>query len=283
MNDEASQKVLKNKKQMNIVYKIVRSLCMLIAVVIFVGSSYSLTKSYMEYKKGDEVYDHISAIFEQDVVPKEEISTDSAGETIKVKDQQKEWVWDYNKMLTINPDSVGYIRQENSRIDYPIVQGTDNDYYLTRTVEHTYNKNGSIYVDYRMKTVFETQNCIVYGHNMWSDSMFGTLIQYSKKEYCEENPIFDVYAGNKHYRYYVFASFEADAEGPDEVYRYVFANDKEFVKWQKTIRERSYYQVDWVRELTAEDKVITMSTCTTRNDEGKRVIVMAVRGEEVVD
>ena len=269
----------KKKKRFS-AYNIIRYIIMAVAAVTFTYASYSLTKSYLEYKVGDDAYDRMDDLFMEYV--EESDDGDDKDNSVSLGGKTEKWVWNFEKMVSMNKQAVGFIRQDSTKIQYPIMQGTDNEYYLTHLYDGTYNKNGAIFVDYQIKEGLNAQNTIVYGHNMWTDTMFGTLVNYKEKAYCEEHPSFDVYIGEKHYKYYAFASFEAEAVG-DRVYQYAFATDEEFESWQREIRSRSYYQVTTVPELTSKDKIMTLSTCTTRNDQSKRVIVMCVRGEEVID
>jgi sortase B len=266
------------KKKQALIYNSVRYVAMAIAACTFTYASYSLTKTYLEYKEGDDVYEQVQNMFLEDVDSGE---TQEDGKEISVTDNEKKWVYDYDKLVAVNPDAKGYIKQDASRINYPILQGTDNTYYLNYTIDRTYNRNGSIFVDYALEDGLDSKNAVVYGHNMWTDSMFGTLVEYKDEEYCKENPTFDVYIGKRHYIYYVFASFECNAQG-DQVYQYAFSPGDSFAQWAKTQRARSYYEVDSVPEITEDDYVLTLSTCTTRNDRSKRVIVMCVRGEQVI-
>ncbi len=269
------------KKKAVRIYNIVRIVALVIAAGTFTYASYSLTKTYLDYQEGDAVYEDVQDLFIQEA---DDGGSGSQGgsQSVNINDSEEKWVFDFDKLVAINPDARGYIKQDNSRINYPIMQGKNNDYYLHYTFNGTYNRNGSIFLDYEIEEGLNAQNAVVYGHNMWTNTMFGTLVKYKNKDYYEENPTFDVYVGSKHYIYYVFASFECNAVG-DDVYQYRFATDEEFEAWQKKQRARSYYQVESVPELTADDYILTLSTCTTRDDKSKRVIVMCVRGEEMVD
>lgn len=79
-----------------------------------------------------------------------------------------------------NKDIVAWIYSEGTQINYPIVQSKDNDYYLRRLLDGTYNQGGTIFMDYRNNKNFEDYNTIIYGHNMKNNTMFGTLINYKK-------------------------------------------------------------------------------------------------------
>lgn len=275
----------KAKKKRKIrISDIIRRLILLAALCVFTYSAYTLTTIMLEYHEGDQEYADIDAMFEKSDGNDQNQNTDKKNKSKSGTKQNTQdnvtFQFDINRLQAVNSDAVGFIRQDNTLISYPIMQGSNNFYYLYHTIDHTYNRNGSIFMDYQNKGKFNDKNCVIYGHNMWTDTMFGTLTDYTSRSYYEAHPEFDIYAGNKHYKYRVFASFQADAEG-DAVYDISFTDNKEFENWIQTQRSRSYLSVPEVGNLTAKDHIITLSTCTTRGDENKRVIVMLVRESEV--
>lgn len=259
---------------------VIRRIVMICALCVFTYSSYELTNVYLDYKDGDEDYEDLNSLFEvPDISGETETQVDADGNIIIANNNKgAEWVWDYDGMLAINPDSKGWISQGN-QISYPILQGNDNDYYLGHTAYYSENKNGSIFIDYRIPEGLEARNCIIYGHDMLNNSMFGSLIQYSSKSYYEQNKTFDVYIAYKHYKYYVFAAYETDSVG--DTYTYEFPTDEDFQNYIDTAWARRLYETD-VQGVGLEDHIITLSTCTRHNDD-KRFIVQMVRGEEVTD
>lgn len=257
-----------------------REIAMLCALCVFIFASYEMTNVYLDYEDGDNDYEDLASLFEvPDVSGENETEVDSNGNIIIAnKNEGAKWVWDFDGMLKINPDSKGWISQGN-QISYPILQGTDNEYYLEHTAYYSENKSGSIFIDHRCKDGLESRNCIIYGHDMLNNSMFGSLIQYSSKSYYDQNPTFDIYVGYKHYKYYVFAAYETPAIG--DTYTYDFANDEEFHAYLEACWARKLYSTN-VESVSTEDKIITLSTCT-RHDDNKRFIVQMVRGEEIID
>lgn len=257
-----------------------REIIMLCAIGLFIFASYEMTNIYLDYEDGDNDYEDLASLFEvPDVSGEQETEVDSNGNIIiSNKNEGAKWVWDFDSMLKINPDSKGWISQGN-QISYPILQGTDNDYYLEHTAYYSENKNGSIFIDYRCVDGLDSRNCIIYGHDMLNNSMFGSLIQYSSKAYCDQNPTFDVYVGYKHYKYYVFAAYETDATS--DTYTSEFADDEAFHAYLEGCWARKLYST-MVESVAVENQIITLSTCT-RHDQSKRFIVQMVRGEEIVD
>ena len=260
---------------------------MIVALGVFMYSAYRLTLIYIESKESMEVYDEVKNMFISDETVNEEI-TDEQGVVISNNSGGSQFVWDYEKMLSYNSEAVGYIRQDNGDyIDNPILQHSDNDYYLNHLANNQVSSVGSIFVDYRITEGLEARNCIIYGHNMGrrvNNIMFGSLNWYyycdDDPDYYKNHPTLDVYVGYRHYKYYIFAAYKTEAEG-GWTYTYSFENDETFQKYINDCKERSIHDFPEAGEITAEDKIITLSTCCETDE--KRMIVQAVRREEIND
>ena len=113
---------------------------------------------------------------------------------------------DYDYLLSINPDTVGYLIVENTSISYPVVKTNNNDYYLNHSFDKSNNVAGWIFMDYRNKS--DDNNIIIYGHNMKDGSMFGKLkiLKNNNDHYIS------YYDNNVKYRYKVFSIYEVEAE-----------------------------------------------------------------------
>lgn len=260
---------------------------MIVALGVFMYSAYRLTLIYIESKESMEVFDEVKNMFISDEPVNEEM-TDEQGVVISNNTGGSQFIWDYEKMISYNSDAVGYIRQDNGDyIDNPILQHSDNDYYLNHLPNNQVSSVGSIFVDYRITEGLEARNCIIYGHNMGkrvNNIMFGSLNWYyycdDDPEYYKNHPTLDVYVGYKHYKYYIFAAYKTEAEG-GWTYTYSFENDETFQKYVNDCKERSIHNFTEAGEITAEDKIITLSTCCETDE--KRMIVQAVRREEIND
>ena len=237
-----------------------------VALCVLGLSGYKLVSIMRSYKASDDYYEDVIDIFDED--------TGVIGET----DEATGFKWDYDKLLDLCSDAVGYIYQKGV-MSYPIVQAEDNDKYLRTMMNGEYNVGGTIFVDARFPLGMEGKYSIVYGHNMYNASMFGTLPKYTEEEYYLEHPYFDIYIGYKHYRYYVFSAFVADADG----FVYTFdLNYGDYKPFYDRLRESGNYQTKF-RELTEDDHVIVLSTCVDWHDYAYRNVVCLVRGEEVDD
>lgn len=260
--------------------KYIRSAVMTVAFCVFAYSAYQLTNIYLDYKESKDAYNGINDIF---YVPQ---TTDENGETVQSTDktgivltngEEDNWVWNYEKLLSVSPEALGWIKQDDGKyISYPIVQTEDNEYYLSHRADQAADKSGAIFVDYRIPDGLEARNAIIYGHDMKNDTMFGSLIKYADKDYYKEHPSFDIYIGDKHYRYDIFAVYETPDVG--DTYTYEFADDDAFSAYLELSKSKSTYNIDVNVGVT--DKIITLSTCT-RHDDTLRYIVQAVRRDEI--
>ena len=234
-------------------------LVILLAVCVLILSGSKLIGIMRSYQAAGDLYDQIDQIF-----------TGEADFT------DPGFRWDFDKLLELCDDAVGYIYQPYV-MSYPIVQAEDNDKYLRTMMNGEYNVAGTIFVDARYEDGLEGQYSIVYGHNMYNSSMFGTLPDYESEDYYKDHPYFDLYIGYQHYHYYVFSAFVAEADG----YLYEYYPETGTCKQQfDRLRADGLYETD-VRELREEDHVVVLSTCVNWHDYSYRNVVCLVRGEEV--
>lgn len=157
-----------------------------------------------------------------------------------------------------NPDVVGWIRIPGTEVDYPLMQGTDNDYYLERTWDGQINSVGSIFLEYQNSPDFTDYNTIVYGHNMADGSMFGGLSRYFSEIYWEQHPYIYVTSDAGVYRYEVFSAYRAGLEDP--TYGLSFRKTE-------TRREFILHALENTEVLTKiipgfQDRILTLSTCS---------------------
>lgn len=261
------------KKKSPKTYNIIRIIALIIAAGILIYASYNLTDSYLKHKEDVAKYAEINEIFVQDTEEKE--LAEQKG--LDFSEKNNEWVWDYKAMLEYNDEAKGYIKLDNTRIQYPIVEHSDNDFYLNRGSDKISNGAGAIFLDYRTAGL-DGNMCILYGHNMLDGSMFKDLMNFRKNSFCKKHQIFDVYVGYRHYRYYTFAVFSTKDDN-EAIYKFGFNGDGEFQTWINQCYSRSTYKFD-CRKPDTSDKIIMCSTCI--DDKGSRQIVCMYRGEEVV-
>ena len=175
---------------------------------------------------------------------------------------------DFAALQKRNPDTVGWIFCTGTAIDYPIVQGPDNEYYLARLFTGTSNAAGSIFLDYRNSPDFTDRHSILYGHNMKNGSMFASLTSYRDPEYFREHPQFLLCTPEKTYSVEIFSGYSAGVE--DEAWRISFDSEEEFADWAAQEKEKSCFESDITPSGT--DHIITLSTCSYEFEEARFVV-----------
>ncbi|MCF0228937.1 MAG: class B sortase [Parasporobacterium sp.] len=247
----------------------------LAAVCVLIVCAFKLISISNSYKAADDAYAAINQMFKKD---KDKNQDQKKGLDVLI--EESDFEWDFDALVDYCSDSVGYIFQEGV-MSYPIVQAEDNDKYLRNLMNGEYNVAGTLFVDCRFPKGLEGKYSIIYGHNMYNITMFGTIPEYVNEEYYRAHPTFDIFVGYKHYRYHVFSAFVADAEG----YVYTYDVDEMEPADRKAffdqLRADGEYETDF-RELTADDNVVVLSTCVTWKDYSLRNVVCLVRAEEIV-
>ena len=268
---ESKRKKKKRKKKIS-GSDIVLMIVFIVALSVAIFAGYRLYSIFAEYKAGVDEYSQIA-----DTVVKER---DADAEKVqKLKDAKgkivKHWTAplevDFDELESINKDVAGWLYMEAlPDISYPIVQGTDNDYYL----HHTYKKEevfaGSIFVDCKNSKDFSDQNTIVYGHNMKNGSMFGTLKQYKLQETIDKSPYFWIITPDEAYK--IFVVYTANVDG--DTYTLIKGPGTETVEYGESMKSKSDIDMGEY-EFKQTDKMVTLSTCT--GDSATRFVVQGVR------
>jgi sortase B len=183
----------------------------------------------------------------------------------------------YEEYKAINDEVIGWIKISNTKVDYPVVHGGDNEYYLTHSVEKTSSKSGAIFLDYRVSE--SSKHLILYGHNMRiSGTMFADVNNYSNSDFYKNNRTFKVTFGSTEYTYKIFSVYNTDVKDAKNAKFMVvdFPSDEAFADYMNnTLSALSKYPAD----VTVEpgDQVLTLSTCNHTNYEDGRFVVHAVR------
>ena len=176
----------------------------------------------------------------------------------------------FNELLSKNPDTVGWIKVDGTKVNYPIVQSTDNDYYLN----HAFNKNeniaGWIYADYRDDFTDFGKNTIIYGHNMNNKTMFGSVPSMLNNGYLNKssNYFIKISTPTSNSNWKVFSIYTIE---PEVYYLKTMFINESFETFITNLKNRSVY--NFGIDVSADDKILTLSTCD--NTGTKRVAVHA--------
>ena len=175
---------------------------------------------------------------------------------------------DISELKKINKDTVAWIVVDGTNINYPIVLGNDNDYYLSHDFNKDYSIGGWIFMDYRNAPLMEDKNTIIYGHNLFNKTAFGGLSNlFTDGWFNKSNHKIIIYTEKGKYIYNIFSVYNSD---PEIYYLNVlFKNNDEYSEFLTTLKSRSIF--DFGEELNSNDKILTLSTCNDDNS-GRKVI-----------
>ena len=183
---------------------------------------------------------------------------------------------EYQTLYNKNKKLIGWLKIDDTNIDYPVMQTANNEYYLDHNFNQEYDKNGSIFMDAACDVVHRNTNLIIYGHHMKSGKMFGNLNSYSSKEYCEKHSTirFDtIYEKGLYQVMYVFRSRIYNED--EVVFKYYkffdAASEKEFESNMQEMAAISLYDTG-VRAVYG-DELLTLSTCDSSEADGRFVVV----------
>ena len=179
-------------------------------------------------------------------------------------DPKKLFEVDFNGLKSINPDTRGWIKVNGIGLNIPVVQTTDNEYYLKHSFDKSYNVCGWAFVDYRNRLDGKDKNIIIFGHNRKDGSMFSNMTNILKPKWSDEaenkNITFITEEGESTYE--VFSVYEISAE--DYYIQTNFNSDEEYQNFLNIIKSRSTKEYN--TKLTAKDKILTLSTCGKDNE-----------------
>lgn len=164
----------------------------------------------------------------------------------------------WEELKQMNPDIVGWIYVPNTPINYPIVQGSDNDYYLYRASDGTPNQYGSIFLDANASSDFSDQHSIIYGHNVLGNSgMFTKLTKFLDPAFLQANPNFYILTPNGNYQAQILSATKViDATNS---YNTNFNNEQEVVDLVES--DRASANASSSVEFNPGDKYVSLSTC----------------------
>ena len=258
--------------------------CSLI-IFLIVGSvfSYIIYNNYQSEKKVEEIRDEIAKVMEEVeepvVEPEPEPEPDPNPEPTPTPEPAKpapppeeKMIESYEKLLSLNSDTVGWLTVPGTKIDYPIVQTNDNSYYLQRNFKRQKDYNGWVFMDYRNDPKDLDTNTIIYAHNRYySGVMFGTLGNVTKRNWYNDPDMHYITFNTMHKKmtWLVFSVYSINVTS-DYLYTN-FNTNEEYQKFLNMITSRSMY--DFGVPVFVTSKILTLSTCLDNN---KRLVVHAV-------
>ena len=181
-------------------------------------------------------------------------------------------VVDFESLLQLNTDVIGWIYIPDTKVNYPIVQGEDNRHYVSTMVNGNDNAAGSIFMDYRNRPDFSDRNTVIYGHNMRNGSMFADITKYKNPDYLAEHPTGMIMMPDGNFRFEVLAATVADLS--QAYWQVEFAGDEDFHLWLTSVVADADVTAGIVPEK--DDRVVVLSTCSYEFSDARYVLVCRV-------
>ena len=231
-----------------------------IAVVVLVASLVALGVIGFSYLQGQQKYGKIAENAEMTVV-------DVPGGEERVEARV-----DWDALKEVNPDTVAWVYVPNTPINYPVVQGSDNEYYLTHDFEGDQGwlaNYGTIFMDWRNKPDFTDAATFIYGHHMNDGSMFAAIAQFADQARFDECRTVYLYTPGGDFTLRSFSLVHCDANDP--LVQVSFASDEERTAYLQDKVDRSVVYVDDLPALGDVKKIFAFATCDNAS-EGRYVL-----------
>lgn len=272
------------KKTNKIKKFLIITLYILLALLIITASAYISSYYYLihEAKKQSKLLDNIS-INQDLIVEGESLSND---ETVAGTDNSTETeivVHKTERMLKIeelqkeNPDIIGWIEIEGTNINYPVLQGTDNNFYVSHNYKKERNISGAIFLDKDYVWDPPSSNLLIYGHNNQNGTMFEDLLKYRNKNFYDAHPVIHFTTNSEDAYYEIISAFPSQVyyKSQTDVFKYYYFvnahNEKEFYEYVRNVKNSGLYDTGKTAEFG--DQLMTLSTCAYHTKDGRFVVV----------
>ena len=254
-------------KQPKKILNLILALVFLVSVIMVLRQALDDSGGENEYQKAIDIAKSTDVTSETAPEESQNVSADTSdsGELVwmpetVVDDPVREELrkTDLAALREINPDVVGWIRVPDTKIDYPLVQGTDNDFYLKHTWQGNANSVGTIFMDFNSSPDLTDFNTLIYGHNMRSGSMFASLRNYSQQSYFDDHPYIYLLVDNGVFRFEVFSSYRAELDA--SAYGQSFQQQETRQKFLQDALDQSAIETGITPGI--RDRILTLSTCS---------------------
>lgn len=263
--------------------KWIRRAVMAVLAVVLLGSCTMLVRRWMDYREGGEAYAEAEMLVELPDLSALE-TPQLAQEVPEAAEEAPVYVdpyadalrdMDFTALREVNSDVLGWILIPDTVISYPLLQGSDNQYYLNHTWKKWTSAVGAIFLECSNSSDLSDFNTIVYGHRMNNGSMFASLKNYKTKSYWSAHPCVYITNDAGSHKYDIFAAYEVSTEG--STYQIGFSGDDSKQAFLDYCMSQSVIDTGIVP--TVHDRILTLSTCTGRGHATRWVVQAVLRGE----
>lgn len=269
--------LMSGKRKKNIGSNIFLVILMLVIIGVMGYCLSQLIPKFMDYYKSDNAYKNMAMDAVRDYSPEDELKITKVSKKSGSNSKKAKKVKHFEDALSIDWDAfagteiVAWFQMDD--ISYPIMQHSDNDYYLHHLPDGSYNGGGSLFLLSYNNPLFTDSSSFVYGHNMNNGSMFGKLKHYTGAE--SQDHVFYLYLpdGTRHaYQFFSVATVLQESK----TYTWSFADDESFLNWQQWMLDES--MIGTSLSESADAKFVTLSTCNGYSGTNHRLVVC---GQEI--
>ena len=195
----------------------------------------------------------------------------------KVTKVETERMLQVQSLKTENPDIVGWLEIKGTNVSYPVLQGTDNEFYMTHNYKKEKSKNGSIFLSKDYDWNIPSTNLLIYGHNMQNGTMFEELLKYADYNFYVQHPIINFTTVDEDAEYEIISVFKSRVyyKSEQNVFRYYYfinaETEDEYNEFVSNAKNSSLYNID--ANSTYGDQLITLSTCSYHVKDGRFAVV----------
>ena len=249
-------------------------LLVLCTAVISISGTY-LMNYFMKSEENKQKYEDISEIG----FPETEADHEEENDQQDVK--QSEDDFDYQSLIAMNSDCVGWIQIPGTDINYPVVQAADNEFYLTHNFNRETAACGAIFMDYRNDVDAKAEHLILYGHQMKDNSMFKQLNGYKEEMFYKEHPNIKLYLHEQKCEYEITAVYVTDVATGGGYYNYLHWNTRKEQLNYLQQKMAGYQLYNTGKKAMETDELLSLSTCEYSSDNGRLIIQARRKGAQI--
>ena len=193
------------------------------------------------------------------------------------KEKENERIKQVKTLKSENSDIIGWIEIENTKINYPVLQTTDDEYYLTHNYKKEKTEKGSIFLSKDYNWDRPSDNLQIYGHNLGNGEMFQELLKYTDEKFYKEHPNIRFTTANEDSIFEIIAVFKSKVyyKSDKDVFRYYYfinaETEKEYNDFIENAKKASLYKINATAKY--KEQLMTLSTCSYHTEDGRFVVV----------
>lgn len=261
------------RKSKSLLLKAILILVLLISLLTAAVFVLKIWKTQSENTAAEDSYSQIAELARNEAEPEETPVSAASMDAPKEEINEPEYdipAVDFDTLHNeVNENIIAWLYCPETVIDYPVVQGEDNDYYLRHLADGTFNYNGCLFIDYRNDSNLLDRNTYIYGHHMQSGAMFASIVNYSNEDYYHEHPVLFLTFGKHQYLLEPFSGYTTTKNG--NAYEIEFSSDHEYAEWLRSAVESSEFIPDAIT-ISTNDQIITLSTCAYSFNDARYVL-----------